>query len=362
MKPADETRFLRELVSTPSVTGNTGTCAQFLRDRFLSLGYSSEIDSAGNVLAAPAPEIPASPRVLFCGHYDTVSGEIPVRVEKNELWGRGSVDAKGCIAAFASAVDRLAGAGAPPDVVLACCPDEEGPSLGAQALINRFSPRAVVIGEPSGASSITIGYRGNLKIRVRFSTGTHHKSMQVFSANDHAIEYWNRVRAFCGYPSPQKNPFEHLDAYLLSMHSRSDGLIETAELEIGLRLPPDLDPHVAETQLRSLAGTSSFEVLSATPAFRAGRANALVNAFAKAIRSKSQSVTYKQKTGTSDMNLLGPAWNTPILAYGPGDSSLDHAPDERLNIDEFSKSIDVIVAALEKLGESEIRPASAVSP
>jgi LysW-gamma-L-lysine carboxypeptidase len=49
------------------------------------------------------------------------------------------------------------------------------------------------------------------------------------------------------------------------------------------------------------------------------------------------------------MNIVGPAWGCPIVAYGPGDSSLDHTPHEHINIAEFRRSIDVLAQMLETL-------------
>ena len=55
------------------------------------------------------------------------------------------------------------------------------------------------------------------------------------------------------------------------------------------------------------------------------------------------------KTGTSDMNVVGPVWQCPMLAYGPGDSTLDHTPDEHLHLDDYQRAIAVLAAALERL-------------
>ena len=49
------------------------------------------------------------------------------------------------------------------------------------------------------------------------------------------------------------------------------------------------------------------------------------------------------------MNLYAGAWDCPMATYGPGDSDLDHAPDERLSLDEFDASIDVLVDVCETL-------------
>ena len=55
------------------------------------------------------------------------------------------------------------------------------------------------------------------------------------------------------------------------------------------------------------------------------------------------------KTGTSDMNVVAPVWRCPIVAYGPGDSALDHTPHEHLSLDEYWRAITVLEAALRSL-------------
>jgi LysW-gamma-L-lysine carboxypeptidase len=49
------------------------------------------------------------------------------------------------------------------------------------------------------------------------------------------------------------------------------------------------------------------------------------------------------------MNLVTPAWNCPAVAYGPGDSSLDHTPHEHLPLSEFHKSIAVLKKVLDQV-------------
>jgi LysW-gamma-L-lysine carboxypeptidase len=55
------------------------------------------------------------------------------------------------------------------------------------------------------------------------------------------------------------------------------------------------------------------------------------------------------KTGTSDMNVVAPVWKCPIVAYGPGDSALDHTPHEHLDLDEYWRAVLVLEATLRQL-------------
>jgi LysW-gamma-L-lysine carboxypeptidase len=53
------------------------------------------------------------------------------------------------------------------------------------------------------------------------------------------------------------------------------------------------------------------------------------------------------------MNVVGPAWQCPILAYGPGDSSLDHTPHEHLALGEYWNAVLVLEQALRNLAATE---------
>ena len=55
------------------------------------------------------------------------------------------------------------------------------------------------------------------------------------------------------------------------------------------------------------------------------------------------------KTGTADLNIVAPLWKCPMLVYGPGDSNLDHTPDEHISLEEYMKSVLVLREALEWL-------------
>ncbi|MEW6421370.1 MAG: M20/M25/M40 family metallo-hydrolase, partial [Deinococcota bacterium] len=109
MTPAPEPKMeARDLilgaVAIPSVSGQEAQVAAFLTGWMNARGFRVHIDEAGNAVGERGN---GSLTVVLLGHIDTVPGEIPVRVEGNRLYGRGSVDAKGSFCAFVAAVAAL---------------------------------------------------------------------------------------------------------------------------------------------------------------------------------------------------------------------------------------------------------------
>jgi LysW-gamma-L-lysine carboxypeptidase len=49
------------------------------------------------------------------------------------------------------------------------------------------------------------------------------------------------------------------------------------------------------------------------------------------------------------MNVVGPLWNCPIVAYGPGDAALDHTPEEHIVLEEYHQAIAVLANVLRSL-------------
>ena len=56
--------------------------------------------------------------------------------------------------------------------------------------------------------------------------------------------------------------------------------------------------------------------------------------------------TLRLKTGTSDWNTVASAWAVPTVAYGPGDSALDHTPHEHIDLAEYEEGVSVLARVL----------------
>jgi LysW-gamma-L-lysine carboxypeptidase len=101
-----------------------------------------------------------------------------------------------------------------------------------------------------------------------------------------------------------------------------------------------------------LAAGQEVRLTGAEPAYRGDKNNALVRALLAAIREVGGEPGFKLKTGTADMNILGPAWGCPTVAYGPGDSTLDHTPDEHIVLADYHRAIVVLDLALRRLARA----------
>ena len=362
--------LLEQAVRIPSVSGQEQAVAQFLVDAMAQLGFRSYVDAAGNAVG----EAGEGPTVVLLGHIDTVAGEVPVRVEDGRLYGRGTVDAKGPFVNFIAAAARLLAAagnhagnhnsrtgnhaGLPLRLVLVGAVEEEAASSkGAHYVVDRYAPVACIIGEPSGWDRLTLGYKGRLLVEGRWEQAMAHSAGKDIAVAERAVAFWNAVHAHCVAVNEGKpRLFDQIIPSLRSIHSGSDGLQDWAELTIGLRLPLGVDPHALEQELTALAegednhaGSSLLQFRGGCEAYQGEKNTPLVRAFLKGVRRVGGTPGFLLKTGTSDMNVVGPAWRCPILAYGPGDSSLDHTPEEHVEIAEFERAVDVLEAALRQM-------------
>lgn len=89
-----------------------------------------------------------------------------------------------------------------------------------------------------------------------------------------------------------------------------------------------------------------------TDPFEVNQGSPLVQALSWSIRKlRRKPATLLRKTGTGDMNVLGRAMKIPVVTYGPGDSRLDHTPNEHIDVQEYLDSIQVYREAIMKLLE-----------
>lgn len=339
--------LLRDLCGIYSPSGREAEAVHFMVDRATSLGMRASVDAVGNFIAERGS---GERTIVLLGHIDTVPGFIEPRVEGGTLYARGAVDAKGPLATFVTAASRVAHLDGIRLVVIGAVEEEAPGSRGAHYVVDQYRPETVIIGEPSGVTGITVGYKGRVTVRVHANQPHAHTAAPDRSVAARAAEFWARLEGSCGVFNAGKRLFDRIDPHLAEFHTTTDGFVDVVDLRGSLRLPLDYPLRDLEQQLHERArhlGTVTLE--DHVPPFKSDRRNHLVRALLLAIRHEGLDATFKLKTGTSDMNVVGPVWNCPIVAYGPGDSRLDHTPDEHIVFEDYLKAIAIVTRALDEL-------------
>ena len=388
--------LLARLVEIPSFSGDELEASNYLVAAMGSMGYDRyEVDTAGNAVGELGAK-DAARTVVLLGHIDTVYGDIPVRVENlvdgPVLFGRGSVDAKGPLATFATAATRLGSEWANRNdiriVVVGAVEEEAATSKGARFIRDRFNgsdeptPDFCVIGEPSGTTRVTLFYKGRILLEMNAAQPMMHSAGPNPGVATTAVDLWNWICAYGDCFNRDKvKTFDQLLPSLRELRTWTDGAMrDCVWTKIGIRLPLGFQADDFLTELWQwvgerletpapsppfVEGTDGapqayrfgddelemvFSVHGYEPAWRSSRNSPLVRGFLAAIREHSDDrPRFVSKSGTSDMNVVGPAWQCPIVAYGPGDSNLDHTPNEHINLDEYWRAVLILEAALRRL-------------
>ena len=367
MDRAAAIELVRGLVAIPSLSRHEAAASAWLVNQMRAAGYERAfVDEAGNAVGELG-DASAKRTIVLLGHIDTVPGNIPVRIENDLLYGRGSVDAKGPLATFVAAAARFGSAAAKAAglrlVVVGAVEEEAATSKGARFIASRFNgttdriPDACIIGEPSHWNRITLGYKGRLLVDLIAEQPMAHTAGPDASVASVVVDLWNWVTAHSAKANEGKDKaFDQLTPSLRRfITATTEDMIDTVDAQFAWRLPVGFDTdafmsefHVAMSSLSPMT-TFTAKFRGHEQAWRGDRSNALVRSFLAGLRSHeaSEKLGFVVKTGTSDMNVVAPIWKCPTVAYGPGDSSLDHTPNEHLELNEYWKAVSVLEHTLQ---------------
>ena len=338
------------LVSHYSPTGSESPAAGWLVERMHLLGYEQTfLDAAGN----PVGVIGKGPRqIVLMGHIDTVPGELPVHISDGILYGRGAVDAKGPLAAFVDAAAQ-SGAGEGWQVVVIGALEEEGSSRGARFAADHYHPEYAVIGEPNRWDRAALGYKGTAWAEISIKIEQFHSAGGGKTAAEVGFEIWHGIQTFAtAYNTGRDRVFDQIQPSLQKIESGVTDFEQWARLSVSARLPVDMPPEAWYTQLEKIAVMGKVEPKGKPiAAWVCDKNTRLVRAMLAAIRGEGGTPAFVNKTGTADLNIVAPVWKCPTLVYGPGDSSLDHTPNEKLDLKEYQLAVRVLASALGKLME-----------
>jgi len=193
----DVVALTRRLVDIESITGNEGRVGEFLGQELRRLGYranSMTVEGDRRNVFAVSPEEPR-PAIVFSTHMDTVPPFMASSEDSTRIYGRGSCDAKGIIAAQIAAAERLRRQGL--YVGLLFLVGEEKDSLGAK-VANQQSPgcKYLVNGEPT-ENVLASSSKGTLRVEITAQGRAAHSAYPELgdSAIDKLLEALRRLLA-----------------------------------------------------------------------------------------------------------------------------------------------------------------------
>lgn len=204
----DPVSLTRQLVDIESITGNETRVGEFLLRELQRLGYNAEkmpVEGDRFNLWAADPRHP-QPSIVFSTHMDTVPPFIPSSEDGERIWGRGSCDAKGIIAAQVAAAQRLRAQNI--HVGLLFLVGEEKDSQGAQ-LANQQprGSRFLVNGEPT-ENRLGLASKGTLRVELTARGRMAHSAYPELgeSAIDKLLLALTRLRAMPLPSDPEVGP------------------------------------------------------------------------------------------------------------------------------------------------------------
>lgn len=324
-------RLTRELIDIPSVTGDELAVGQYLSEYLEGLGYhveKQEISSDRfNVLATTE----APPRVVFSTHMDTVPPFIGSSEDDEFIYGRGSCDAKGIIAAQIFAAERLRGDGVN-DVGLLFTVDEELSSHGAQAANKHPLAREcqfLINGEPTD-SRLAIGTKGSVRVFITTEGRAAHSAYPEAgeSAIEKLLDILGRIRS-CHWPEDSFFGTTTCNIGVISGGTRPNVIPDHARAELQIRLGIDIE-HVKRVLEDAVETRGQLEYASAHNPVRLFS----VPGFDECVVRFTTDVPYLSQ------------WGKPLL-LGPGSILDAHTEHEKISKRELKDAVKLYVRLAE---------------
>lgn len=358
VSPSYAVELLKKALELYTPSRSEAALANMIKDKCVNeLGFEQvNIDNVGNIIATKGT---GEPRILLCGHMDTVPGQVPVRIEDGQIYGRGASDAKAPLVAMllaASEFPKQSGT-----VIFAGVVDEEGNATGVKQLVkSKLGVDYAVFGEPSGVENITVAYKGRLAIRLTCDVGdSAHASAPWLAKNsiEEMYDFWKAIKAEIERVGTAESKGKSISCSLTEINGGSSHNVtpQKCKITIDIRVPTrttcESVLRMVDTVITKVASEKGIKathrIEDKTEPFEADHSSPLVRALLLAVLDvRKMRPMLLRKTGTGDMNVLGHNFKIPVITYGPGNPHASHTADESVNIEEYIASIEVYERAL----------------
>jgi acetylornithine deacetylase len=326
-------QLTRRLIDIPSVTGDELAVGKFLSTYLEQLGYRVERQEVApdrfNVLATTE----ASPRLVFSTHMDTVPPFMESSEDEEFIYGRGSCDAKGIIAAQIFAAQRLRDEGVN-DVGLLFTVDEELGSLGAQAANKHPLAREcrfLINGEPTD-SRLAMGTKGSVRVIITTEGRAGHSAYPEAgeSAIEKLLDILQEIRS-CQWPEDSYFGTTTCNIGVISGGTRPNVIADKARAELQIRLGIDIE-HVRKVLEDAVGTRGRLELSTAHNPIRLFS----VPGFEECVVRFTTDVPHLSE------------WGKPLL-LGPGSILVAHTDHERISKRELEQAVELYLKLSKQL-------------
>ncbi len=370
--------LLEKLVTTNTCQpeGNEEKLGQMIADLFPDTVEKRWIDH-GHGRASLALRIPGeSPEggLAFMGHMDTVSCGDPAlwkcdplsaQREGDVMYGRGTADMKGGLVSMIEAALALLKKGQPlkRDLWLCFTADEEAHGTGALAFSENGwlkDVSALVVAEPS-AENIGLCEKGALWLRFSAVGALAHGSRPEIGINgvEKLMELERRFRAMV--PVDEAHP--SLNHTTMAVTRLEGGIMTNvipanAVMELDIRTLPSLSHDallekaqgLCQEMMEACPGLHlEMEVLNNRPAVEVAEEHAFVGLVKDCCKEAGIEPVCKGLYFYTDASQVVPALGCPFVIFGPGEDTMAHQIDERIDIHSMARVGDAYYSAMEKI-------------
>jgi acetylornithine deacetylase len=341
MRPLDPIALTRQLVDIESVTYNEGAVGEFLdaflRERGFAVERTAVSQPPNSRYTGPRFNLYAGngerPDVVLSTHMDTVPPYYPSSEDDLFLYGRGTCDAKGIIAAQLAAGERLREAGVKAGLLFVV--GEERDSAGAkEANLHPKGSRFLINGEPTD-NRLALASKGVLRVEVRARGVMAHSAYPELgdSAVHKLVQVLDRLRTL-SLPSVEGVGPSTLNIGVIEGGRAPNVIADAASAQVLIRLVgPSDETRTALEQ--AAAGLAELEYVLEIPFVRMRKIEGLETMVA---------------AFTTDIPALD-QWGEPLL-LGPGSIHVAHTPFEKIAKRELLEAVDLYFEVAQRLALS----------
>jgi succinyl-diaminopimelate desuccinylase len=357
--------LLKQLIQAETTVQNGELAAARIIAQYLSpAGIDCDIDcwdeNRANLIAWVKSSNPDK-AVLFACHLDVVpadqdSWEHPPfsGLEKDgRVYGRGSTDMKGGIAAITTAIRQVVESGHKlnADIILICAAGEETDSCGAKRFFQKYQgklpePTGIIIPEPTDFDVVT-SHRGMLWLKIITKGKAAHSSTPQLGIN--AISSMKDLLTALGNYKINAQPSELLGECSMSVNTINGGktinvVPDKCEIGVDIRTLPGQEKEKIISELQDLcsklkAENTDFE---AEVIFDREVGALLTDSNCEFVKEFC-SVVDADKTKAVGFTTDGPHFNklnVPVVIFGPGKPDICHKPNEYIEVNDLEKAVE----------------------